>query len=74
MNNIIVKSTSGIFWGTIGSLASVYIANIYQSKNLTEENFIKKKLYLPLAFGGVIGFLIGFINTPIISLLLKKSK
>ena len=74
MTSIIIKSTSGLLWGTIGSLATVYIANLYKSKLESNESYLWNKLYVPLAFGGVGGFILGFTTTPIVSLIKYKSK
>ena len=72
MNKIIVKSTSGLLWGVAGSLTSVYLANLYESKYTDNVRFLKKKLYFPLLFGGITGFVIGFTTTPILSLLKRN--
>ena len=74
MSSIIVKSTSGLLWGTIGSLATVYIANLYKSKSESNKNFLWNQLYVPLAFGGVSGFILGFTKTPLVSLFKYRSK
>ncbi len=71
MNKIILKSTSGLLWGVAGSLTSIYLANLYETKYTNNVRFLKKKLYFPLLFGGVTGFLIGFATTPILSLFKK---
>lgn len=68
MNKLIVKSTCGIFWGTIGSLASLYLANSYESKSPDLKKFLKNKLYIPIAFGGISGFILGYMKTPFLTI------
>lgn len=64
MNKIIIKCFSGSISGFIGSWISITFANCYESTYVSLNDFIKKKFYLPLAFGGITGFFLGFYNTP----------
>ena len=69
MNKIIVKSAGGLFWGLVGSFSSIYFANIHKNKIILNRNYLK--IYFPLLFGGVTGFLFGFNYNPLISLYKK---
>ena len=69
MSSLIVKSSSGLIWGSIGSLLSIYIANLFYTKpNKSFKELLKEKLYLPICFGGITGFTFGYTTTPLFSL------
>ena len=73
MNNILVKSTNGIVFGTMTSIAATLLTNAYYKKQFsTVYDFFKIKSYLPALLGGLIGFSYGYTGRPLINNFLYK--
>ena len=67
MNNILVKSTNGFFFGALTSLSAVLLTNAYYNRNYdTFYNYFKIKSYIPAIFGGLVGFSFGYTGNPLI--------
>jgi hypothetical protein len=73
MNNILVKSTKGLFCGLIGSLSAVLLHNAYNRKLYTSVyDYFKTNSYIPVIFGGLLGFSYGYTGHPLYHFLYKK--
>ena len=74
MNNILVKSTNGFFFGAITSLSAVLLTNTYYKRNYdTFYNYLKIKSYIPAILGGLVGFSFGYTGKPLIYGFLYKN-
>ncbi len=76
MNNILVRSINGLFLGTIFAYFNHFIFNELKNKYYDSQyKYVKKdELNTPFFIGGSFGFLIGFIQKPIIYKFLFKKK
>ena len=74
MNNILVKSTNGLFFGALTSLSAVLLTNTYYKRNYdTFYNYFKIKSYIPAILGGLVGFSFGYTGKPLIYGFLHKN-
>ena len=68
MNNVLVKSTNGIVFGAMTSIAATLLTNAYYKKKFsTVYDFFKIKSYVPALLGGLIGFSYGYTGRPLIN-------
>lgn len=73
MNNILVKSTKGVFFGVMCSAASVFLSNVFSKKSYTNVyDYFKINSSIPLIFGGLVGFSYGYTGTPLYHFLYRK--
>lgn len=68
-----MKSTRGVICGIIGSLSAVFLSNTYNKKYYkTVYDYFKINSYIPVIYGGLLGFSFGYTGRPLYYFLYEK--
>ena len=75
MDDLIVKTTKGLLFGSIASFSGVILINSIRKKPFnTYYDFLKTDAYIPVALCGLVGFSFGYTGKPLVYHLINYNK